>query len=431
MSITRREFVQSAVVAAAGAGALGLASAALGRARPATQHEANARAAGGGLNLLVLGGTSFIGPAFIELAKAKGHKVTVFNRGRTEKRKGAIDGIERLYGNRDPDKHAGTKWTAEGKETDDPSTPKGLSELTGKSFDAVLDTSGFYPRHAGASADLLAPNCGHYVFISTLSVYADNTKTGQDERAAMATMDDPTIENMGPDLKYYGPLKALCEGRVRRAFKGRCAIIRPGYIVGPNDNSDRFTYWPVRASRGGEMLAPGDGTDPVQVIDVRDLAAFCLTCIENKATGDFNAVGPDKAMTMRDVIDACKRAAPSSDTRFTWVPNEFLVANGVEEGSLPIWIALGKGEYGAMHTWSNAAAISAGLRFRPVETTCKDLIEWWPREVERRARVAKELAAEALSQGSKGPTLPDAAKLRAGITPEVEKTVLEKWAARK
>ena len=427
MSITRREFVRSAVVAAAGVGALGSLGRS-GRAQGATQP--GVPAPGGGLKLLVLGGTSFIGPAFIELAKAKGHSITVFNRGRTEKRKGVIDGIERLYGNRDPDKHAGTKWTAEGKETDDPASSKGLSELAGKSFDAVLDTSGFYPRHVGASVDLLAPNCGHYVFISTISVYADNTKTGQDERAALATMDDPTIENMGPDLKYYGPLKALCENQVRRAFKGRCAVIRPGYIVGPNDNSDRFTYWPIRTSRGGDMLAPGDGTDPVQIIDVRDLAAFCLTCIEHKVAGDFNAVGPEKTMTMRDVLDACKRAAPASDTRFTWVPNDFLVANGVEEGSLPIWIALGKGEYGAMHTWSNAAAVSAGLRFRSVDTTCKDLIEWWPREVERRARVAKELAAEAQAQGGKGPATGDPAKLRAGISPEVEKTVLEKWAAR-
>ncbi|MFN0010200.1 MAG: NAD-dependent epimerase/dehydratase family protein [Phycisphaerales bacterium] len=424
MSISRREFVQSALVAGAAAAAGGIAPwGASGALRAQTETKKPVPGGGAGLNLLVLGGTSFIGPAFIEQAKAKGHRITVFNRGRTEKRKGSIDGIERLYGNRDPDKHAGTKWTAEGRETDDPSTPKGLAELVGKKFDAVLDTSGFYPRHVKAGVDLLAPNCGHYVFISTISVYADNNTQGQDERAAIATMEDPTVEEM----RFYGPLKALCENEARRAFAGRCAIIRPGYIVGPNDNSDRFTYWPVRTARGGEVLAPGDGTDPMQVIDVRDLAAFCLTCIENKTTGDYNAVGPEKKMTMREVLDACKRAA-ANDAAFTWVPSEFLEANGVEEGALPIWIALGKGDYGAMHTWSNAAAVAKGLRFRAIEATCKDLIEWWPKEVERRGRVAKELAAEAEAQGGKGPTLPDATKLRAGIGEELEKTVLEKWA---
>ncbi len=420
-NLSRRAFVRSALLASAGAAAAG------GFALPRPARAA--ALAHKGLSILVLGGTSFIGPAFIEQAKSRGHSITVFNRGRTEKRKGTIDGIERLYGNRDPDKHAGTKWTAEGRESDDPSTPRGLGELAGKSFDAVLDTSGFYPRHVRAGVDLLAPNCGHYVFISTVSVYADNSKLHQDESAAIATMDDPTIENMGPDLKYYGPLKALCEGEARRAFAGRCAVIRPGYIVGPNDNSDRFTYWPVRIARGGEVLCPGDGTDPFQVIDVRDLAAFCLTCIENKTTGDFNAVGPEKPLTMRDALEACKRAA-ANDAKLTWVPADFLEANGAPEGGLPLWVPLGKGDFGGIHTWSNARAVKAGLRFRPAEDTCRDLIAWWPKEVERRARVATELAAEAQAQGGKPPTLPDATKLRTGMSAEIEKSVLDKWAAR-
>jgi 2'-hydroxyisoflavone reductase len=422
MTISRREVVLSGLASAALLAAGGVR--AEGRLRRAPEPATKKR------SILILGGTSFIGPAFIALAQARGHSVTVFNRGRTEGRKGHIDGIERLLGNRDPNLHAGSIFNAEGKEVDDPASPKGLESLKGRKFDAVLDTSGFYPRMVRASAELLR-ECGRYVFISTVSVYADNSKLGQDESAALATMPDPTVENMGPNLEYYGSLKALCEQEASKVFGPRATIIRPGYIVGPSDNSDRFTYWPVRYAEGGSMVAPGDGSDPIQIIDVRDLAEFCLTCIERDTAGVFNATGPAQKLTMRNVIEACGKAAPAAKTDVTWVASDFLEKQEAGAGVMPIWVPLGQGEYGGMHTWSIAAALAAGLKFRPTEDTCRDLIAWWPGEVERRARVAKDLAKQAEAQGGKAPPTPaNPAQMRAGPTREREAALLAAWKSR-
>src|SRR4051812_19409719 len=199
------------------------------------------------LRLLILGGTGFIGPWMAELAVSRGHHVTLFNRGQRERHGGATDGTEKLYGNRDPKLHALSK-VVDGKEVDDETSPKGLVELEGKKWDAVIDNSGYVPRIVKASAELLAPNVGQYLFISTLSVYADNSRPGLDETNKLATLDDPTSENLQQD---YGALKALCEQPAERALPGRVTIVRPGYIVGPRDLTDRFTYWPIRTSRGG------------------------------------------------------------------------------------------------------------------------------------------------------------------------------------
>src|SRR5262245_23160837 len=204
--------------------------------------------------LLVLGGTKFLGPAIVDAARRRGWTITLFNRGKTEPTR--FPEIETLLGDRDGH----------------------LGALEGRAWDAVVDPSGFLPRIVRASATLLAPRAGQYVFISSLSVYAENSMPGMDETAPVARLEDETVEKIEPDT--YGALKALCEQEVEKAFRGRATIVRPGLIVGPYDVSDRFTYWPVRVERGGEVLAPGSPADPVQFIDVRDLGEWIVKTIE-------------------------------------------------------------------------------------------------------------------------------------------------------
>jgi 2'-hydroxyisoflavone reductase len=306
------------------------------------------------LNVLILGGTGFIGPEQVDALRARGHTVTLFNRGRRNPE--LFPDVEKLRGDRDPNKD------------------QGLTALQGRKWDVVFDNSGYYPRMVKASAELLAPNCGQYVFVSSISVYADNSTENADETAAVGTMPDPTLESMGPNFEYYGPLKALCEQAVEAAFPGRATIVRPGYIVGPNDPTDRFTYWPVRVAKGGEMLAPGAPSDPVQVIDARDLGEWMTRIAENGTTGVFNACGPKERTSMEAMLEACKKGS-GADTTFTWVPTEFLQAQGGADG-LPIWIPY-SGDTKGFHTWSNARAVAAGLTFRPLEETASDTLAWW------------------------------------------------------
>jgi 2'-hydroxyisoflavone reductase len=286
------------------------------------------------LQILILGGTGFLGPHCTESAIARGHSVTHFNSGRTEElRKGAgrpsvvPDGVVKLYGNRDPNKTADDRRT-EGKAAlpKDPNSPKGLSQLEGKKWDAVIDTSGFFPRMVKASAELLAPVVKQYVFISTISVYKD-TSAPFDETATLNTLSDPTTEEMGKDFANYGGGKALCEKAAETAMPGRVTNIRPGYIVGPRDTSGRFIYWPVRATMGGKMIVPGAPADPIQIIDVRDLADWIIHCIENNVVGVFNATGPEKELSMKSFVEAVRKGA-GSEVSFTWVANDFLKSKG-------------------------------------------------------------------------------------------------------
>ncbi len=335
---TRRRFLGLAA-GAAGAVALG------------------ARAGERTLKFLVLGGTKFLGPAIVDAALARGHAVALFNRGRTNA--DLYPQLEKLRGDRDPAKG------------------EGLKALAGRSFDCVFDDSGYYPRMVGASAKLLAANgCGQYVYVSSISAYRDNRKAGADEDYPVATMKDPTLETLGKDFEYYGALKALCEQATRDAFGKRATIVRPGYIVGPNDPTDRFTWYPVRAAKGGRMLAPGAPTDPLQIIDVRDLGAWMVRLAETRAAGAFNACGPAKRLTMGEVIEEClaqtgRKAAP------VWVPGAALRAHGENgEGKIPIW-APADGDTQGYHTWSNARAIRAGLTFRPLAETVRDTLAWF------------------------------------------------------
>ncbi|NTW86889.1 MAG: epimerase, partial [Holophagaceae bacterium] len=237
MTASRRQFLQwSATAALAGAG-LDLA---------ATPAKATGKA--GKLKILILGGTGFLGPATIEAAQARGHQVTMFNRGKT--RPELFPGVEKLHGDRDPKKGEGLKALEKG------------------TWDAVIDNSAYYPRMVAASAGLLAPRVRQYLILSSISAYKEPNPEAGTEDAPLATMPDPTLEDMGKSYEYYGALKALCEQAAQKAMPGRTTVIRPGYIVGPDDPSGRFTYWPARFDRGGEVAVPGTPSDPLQIIDV-------------------------------------------------------------------------------------------------------------------------------------------------------------------
>lgn len=376
MSTSRRHFLQYSLTAAS---MLALGSEAL--AGPGKKPAASAK---NKKKILVLGGTGFLGPAFVTAAQARGHTVTLFNRGKT--RPELFPNVEKLRGDRDPKKD------------------EGLKALEGRKWDAVLDTSGYYPRMVQASAELLAPNVQQYVYISSISAYASNDKPYEDESGPTAKLADPTVETMGKNFENFGGLKRLCEEAVEKALPGRTANIRPGYIVGPLDGSDRFTYWPVRFDQGGEMLAPGSPEDPLQIIDVRDLAEWLVLVMENNLTGIYNATGPEKPWTMGALFAACKEVT-GKDTKLTWVPSEFLVKQGENgEGDIPIW-APPLGQTKGFHLRSIDKAVKAGLKFRPGTVTVKDTFEYFKGLPEERR-----------------------AKMRAGLKPEREKELLALWA---
>ena len=350
MTTSRRRFI---ALAAGAGGALVLSRRGLALA----EEKAPAPASGPKLSILVLGGTKFLGPAIVEPALAAGHEVTLFNRGKTNPQ--LFPEAQKLRGDRDPKKG------------------DGISALSGRKFDVVFDDSGYFPRMVRASAQALAAaGSGQYVFVSSISAYRDNKVAGADEAAAVATMPDPTLESMGANYEYYGALKALCEKETREAFGERATIVRPGYIVGPNDPTDRFTWYPVRAAKGGEMLAPGAPTDPLQVIDVRDLGAWMLRLGERRVSGTFNACGPKDRLTMGTMLDQCL-AATGRKATLVWVPGDFLRARGENgEGKIPIW-APADGDTQGYHTWSNARAVKAGLTFRPLPETIADTLAWF------------------------------------------------------
>jgi 2'-hydroxyisoflavone reductase len=329
--------------------------------------------------LLILGGTGFIGPHLTQEAQRRGWRVTHFNRGKTAT--DGVAGVETLLGDR-----------------------KGhLDALRGRSWDAVVDDTGYIPKYVKMSAELLAPKVGYCLFISSISVYASFAKPN-DEQSPTGTLSDPQTEEITDTS--YGPMKALCEQYSRAAFDGRIAIVRPGYIVGPLDRSDRFTYWPVRAARGGEMLAPGTPRDPIQIIDVRDLTRWMLDLLQSRANGCFNADSPPGAFTMGALLEACRRASPTSGARVTWVSEEFLAAHWkAEDLDLPPWSPL-KGDSAAASLTAVKPALATGLRSRPLEETVRDTLAWF-----------KTLPAERQT------------KLRAGLDPAKEAQTLSDWHA--
>jgi len=426
---SRRQFLGTSL---AGGAAIALGSPALlarqGAAAPRPKK----------LRILILGGTAFLGPKVVEAAQARGHSITIFNRGRTEKRiPFEFPNVEKLVGNRDPNLPADDLRGPDGKLLNPDATPKGLEQIAARAtgadgsptWDVVVDDSGYYPRHVKASAELLAKTCKQYVYISSISAYANNKKADADEDWELATLADPTVENMGENFANYGGLKVLCEKAAQAAFPGHCAVVRPGYIVGPGDPTDRFTYWPVRISRGGEVVAPGSPNDPLQWIDVRDLAEFIVKVAEDGTAGVFNAVTPPAKWG--DVLNTCVKNARTPAT-LTWVPADFIEKQGMggEDGAFPIWVDP-KDNYVGFHSYSSARAQKAGMKFRTLDDTVKAILAWYPTEIERRKRVTQQMIEDAKAKGQPPPKMADPDKIRQGPTPEKEQQVLAAWRATK
>jgi 2'-hydroxyisoflavone reductase len=305
------------------------------------------------LKVLILGGTGFIGPHFIDALTAGGHKITLFNRGKRDPE--VKPGIEQLLGDRNGQ----------------------IDTLKGRDWDVVIDNSGYTPSQVKATAELLKDHVRRYIFISSIAVYANFAKAGIDEDYQLAELKDPTSEVVNGET--YGGLKALCEKVVETTYGKRATIIRPTYIAGPGDHTDRFTYWPVRVSKGGKMLAPGTPSDPFQYIDVRDLAGFIRTCVEKDVNGKFNLCGPQGAVTMGSLLDEAKRIT-KADTTFVWATPEFLEANEIigekaKGNFMPIWQPP-KGDEAGLLLVSPARAVKKGLKFRSLETTIRDTLEW-------------------------------------------------------
>jgi 2'-hydroxyisoflavone reductase len=330
------------------------------------------------MKLLIIGGTIFLGRYLVEAAQARGHEVTLFNRG--QHNPDLFAGVEKIRGDR-------TK-------------AEDLAPLKGRRFDAVIDTCGYVPRVVRMSAEVLAEGTEHYTFVSTCSVYGEPT-TGPDESTPVVTLADPTVEQVTGET--YGGLKALCEQAAEAAMPGRVLNVRPGLIVGPHDPSDRFTYWPVRVARGGEVLAPGRPDRPVQFIDVRDLARWHVRAAEARLTGIFNATGPVQPVPMEHLLATC-RTATGSDARFTWVPDEWLLEQKVGPWmELPLWIPDGNMD-GFMHV-QVGKAVAAGLTFRPLADTVRDTVTWAasrPADTQWRAGMKAEREAELLALWQKG-----------------------------
>jgi 2'-hydroxyisoflavone reductase len=334
------------------------------------------------LRILILGGTGFTGPYQVRYALSRGHKVTTFNRGKTHPSE-LPNEVEQLIGDRN------------GK----------LVALKDRQWDVVIDNPTTLPAWVRDAAQILKGNVERYVFISTVSVYG-GPKTGPDETAPTEQYEgaDPykeTLEAMkAGGYKTYGPLKALSEREAEKWFPKDTLIIRPGLIVGPRDETDRFTYWPVRIDRGGEVLAPGNSNDPVQFIDARDLAEWTIRMVENRETGIYNATGPAKPFGIGEMLNGIKDALNSNAT-FIWVPADFLGKQKVEAWSdLPVWTGQ---ESGTAQTNINRA-LSKGLTFRPLADTARDALAWFKSQPRDRQ-----------------------SKLRAGLTPEREAEVLAAW----
>jgi 2'-hydroxyisoflavone reductase len=312
------------------------------------------------VRLLIIGGTRFLGRALTEDALARGHEVTLFNRGQTNPE--LFPEAERIKGDRDG----------------------GLDALAGHNWDAVIDTCGYFPRIVRTSAEALADSVGTYVFISTISVYADLSKP-VDESAPVGAIEDETVEEFGAEFENYGPLKALCEQAVQDVYGDRALIVRPGFIVGPHDPTDRFTYWPVRVARGGTMLAPGPPERPLQFIDVRDLAGWILDMVEARRTGVFNAT--NEGVPLGEVL---------AGADVVWVEDATLVEHEVGEEDLPLWSS--EAAFAALHQADVSAAIAAGLTFRPHEETSRDTLEWRGKDAELATGMSADREAELLAK---------------------------------
>ena len=361
MSTTRRELIQLAALAG-GAAALGM-----GKARAAPSKP---------LKILILGGTGFTGPHQVRYALSRGHQVTLFNRGRKS-----------------------LEWPGEVEQLTGDRALSDLKALKGRRWDVCIDNPTSLPMWVRDAGEVLKDQVDQYVFISTISVFEQTDQPGQDESAATAKYEGPdpyaeTMETLRANMALYGPLKARSEEEARTQFGDKATIIRPGLIVGPGDQTDRFSYWPLRLRRGGEVLAPGDGSDPVQFIDARDLAEWTIRMVENRVFGTFNATGPDYEMSTAAMLYGI-RASTTAGAKLTWVPTEFLAEQQVAPwGDMPVWVP-GSGESAGFARISIARALAQGLSFRSLATTVSDTFAWYDSQPEeRRAQVRSGISAE-------------------------------------
>lgn len=363
-------------------------AAAVGAALPWQRGHATCTVSGP-QQILVLGGTGFLGPAIVAAALQRGHRLTLWNRGKTNP--GLFPDVEHLQGQR--------RRPRPGKPND---PAQDLSALRDRRFDAVVDTSGYFTGEVEDMAAVLRGNVGQYVYISSLSVYRslEQSDAPVDEQSPRCECADKYTQDFGPNYEHYGALKRYCEDAVTAAFPGGATLVRPGYIVGPGDPTDRFTYWPARLLRGGDCLAPGDPDNDLQFVDVRDLGAFVVRLIEDRATGPFNAVGFDGRISVAEFLHTGKGTL-NHRCSFTWVSDEFLEQHGVSSwGEMGCWTPKAKNGHA-----SNARAVAAGAAFRPIAETLRDTAAW--------------------VQNGRGDR-----KWQAGMTAEREAELLAKWRAK-
>ena len=338
------------------------------------------------MRILLLGGTIFLGRHLVAAARARGHEITLFNRGQSNP--DLYPDLETLIGDRDGN----------------------LSALRGHVWDTVIDTSGRLPRIVRASATLLADASDHYIFLSSVSVYSKRDVKDIDEDAPLAQLVNEGSEDVVAD---YAALKVLCEREVTAAMRGRALNVRAGLLVGPYDNTARFTYWPWRIAQGGEVLAPGDPARTVQFIHARDLADWIIRAAEERRTGTLNATGPDQPLAMGDFLEACRHVTGST-AQFTWVDEEFLLAREVIAFTeLPLWLR--KVSEGMLAV-NIEKAQAAGLRSRPIEESIRETFEWHA-----------NLTAEA----DIGSSSLYSVEGKAGLEPQRELSLLEEWHAGK
>ena len=327
------------------------------------------------MRILVLGGTKFVGRSYVERALDAGHDVTLFNRGRTGPE--LFGDVEQIRGDRDVS----------------------LEPLAGRSWDLVFDPSCYLPRHARMAATALVDSAEHYTFVSSLSAYADETTSDQDETAPLAELSDPDTEDIP---EHYGALKVASERAIQLAFTDRALVLRPGFIGGPYDQVERMPWWLRRLARAGEVLVPGEPGDRVQVIDARDVAAFALELAERREGGVFNLCAPPDGFEMRELLAECAAAVGGSDAEFTYLPESFLLQHGVpEDEPVPYWVGT---RYRAIRRFDPSSALAAGLRTRPLLETLRDCWAW------DRAREQDALPV--------------------GLAPERERDLLAAWHAR-
>jgi nucleoside-diphosphate-sugar epimerase len=376
MTTTRRNFLKLSALAGSsiGLGLITLSSSEAKKSDKATKP----------LRILILGGTGFTGPFQVRYALDRGHKVTVFNRGRTHPGELPKE-AEQLIGDRNGQ----------------------LDALKGRTWDVVIDNPATLPVWVRDAAQILKGHADRYVFISSTAVYADTSKQGMDETAPLVkyegadVMKETSATMRASNMALFGPLKAVSEAEAEKWFPNKTLVIRPGYIVGPGDESDRFTYWPVRVERGGEVLAPGSPSDPIQIIDARDLAEWTIRMVEQGTVGAFNATGPKSRLSMGRMLDVMKKTT-KSDARFTWVDDEFLKSQNIID-DFPIWTST-KGPYISYLTTNVDKALKHGLTFRPLSETTRATLEWFRKQTPERQL-----------------------RMRAGITAAREAEVLAAW----